>query len=162
MEMATNTPSVLRQCGSITSYTASLFCLSVAVLGAVSNAYTVLFDQTNDWTRTSDIFLTLVVFALVIPFVWITTYAVAFLPALFAVGTDQLLRRRQFASERLRHAIIYALTIGFSLPISAVVYSLSFDGWPIVWPVTITAVVLISSHQLISIHGNSDQAALSS
>ena len=149
MELATNNSSVLRRCGSITSYTASLFCLSVAVLGAISTAYTVLFDQTDNWTRTSDIFLSLVIVALVIPFVWITTYTVAFVPALLVVGTDQFLRRRQFTSERMRHAIIYVLAVSFSLPISAVVWSQSFDGWPFVWPVIITAVCCLSCRELI-------------
>ena len=149
MELATNNSSVLRRCGSITSYTASIFCLSVVVLWAISTAYAALFDQTDDWTRTSDVFLSLVVVALIIPFVWITTYIVAFLPALLIVATDQLLRRRQFASDRMRHAIIYALAIGFSLPISAVVWSLSFDGWPFVWPVIITAVCWLSCRELI-------------
>jgi hypothetical protein len=148
MELATNNSSVLRRCGSITSYTASIFCLSVVVLGAISTAYAALFDQTDDWTRTSDIFLSLVIVALIIPFVWITTYTVAFVPALLVVGTDLLLRRR-FASDRMRHGTIYALAIGFSLPISAVVWSLSFDGWPFVWPVIITAVCWLSCRELI-------------
>jgi hypothetical protein len=148
MEMAMNRCSVFRQSGCITSYTASLFCLSVVVLMVISTAYTALFDQTDDWIRTSDIFLSLVIVALIIPFVWITTYTVAFLPALLVVGTDLLLRRR-FASDRMRHAIIYALAIGFSLPISAVVWSLSFDGWPFVWPVIITAVCWLSCRELI-------------
>ena len=146
MEMATDKFSVLRRSGSITAYTASLFCLSVAVVCAIDTAWPVLFDRTGDWTRTSDMFLSLVIIALVIPFVWITTYAVAFVPALLVVGADQLLRRGQFASDRMRYRLVYILAVGFSLPISAVVWSLSFDGWPIVWPVTITAVVLISSH----------------
>jgi hypothetical protein len=150
MEVATNESSVFRESGTITAYTASLFCLSVAVFGAISTAYTVLFDQTDDWTRTSDIFLSLVVVALVIPFLWITTYTVSFLPALVIVATDQLLRRRQFASERMRQGIIYSLAIGFSLPISAVVWSLSFDGWPFVWPVVITIVVAVACRAFVT------------
>ncbi len=149
MEMVTDKFSVLRRSGSITAYTASLFCLSVAVLGAISTGYAVLFDQTDDWTRTTDLFLSLVIVALVIPFVWITTYTVAFVPALLVVGTDQLLRRRQFASERMRYGIIYALAVSFSIPISAVVWSLSFDGWPFIWPATITIVCILACREIL-------------
>jgi hypothetical protein len=149
MEMVTDKISVLRQSGSITSYTASLFCLSVVVLMVISTAYTALFDQTDDWIRTSDLFFSLVIAALVIPFVWITTYVVAFVPALLVVGTDHLLRRRQFVSERVRYGITYVLAVIFSLPISAVVWSLSFDGWPFVWPVIITAVCWLSCRELL-------------
>jgi hypothetical protein len=149
METATDKFSVLRRSGSITAYTASLFCLSVAVVGAIDTAYAVIFDQTGDWTRASDMFLSLVIVALVIPFVWITTYAVAFVPALLVVGTDQLLRRRQFSSERMRYGIIYALAVSFSVPISAFVYSLSFDGWPFVWPATITVVCILACRKIL-------------
>jgi len=149
MEMAMNRCSVFRQSGCITSYTASLFCLSVVVLMVISTAYTALFDQTDDWIRTSDLFFSLVIAALVIPFVWITTYVVAFVPALLVVGTDHLLRRRQFASERVRYGIIYVLALSFSVPVSAVVWSLSFDGWPFVWPATITVVCILACREIL-------------
>lgn len=149
MELATDKFSVFRQSGSITAYTASLFCLSIAVLGAISTAYAVLFDRTDEWTRTSDVFLSLVIVALVIPFVWIATYVVAFVPALLVVGTDHLLRRRQFASERVRYGIIYVLALSFSVPVSAVVWSLSFDGWPFVWPATITVVCILACREIL-------------
>jgi hypothetical protein len=115
----------------------------------ISTAYTALFDQTDDWMRTSDLFFSLVIAALVIPFVWITTYVVAFVPALLVVGTDHLLRRRQFASERVRYGIIYVLALSFSVPVSAVVWSLSFDGWPFVWPVTITVVCILACREIL-------------
>jgi hypothetical protein len=147
MELGSNKASVFRQSASITSYTASLFSLCVVVVVVISAVYSALFERTVDLRRLGGLFDDLV-FVLVIPFVWIVTYAIAFAPALLVVFANRLLQQQLF-SDRIRRGVFYALAIGFSLPISAGVWSLSFDGWTFVWPAMITVAVTAACREFL-------------
>jgi hypothetical protein len=147
MELGSNMASVFRQSASITSYTASLFSLCVVVVVVISAVYSALFERTVDLRRLGGLFDDLV-FVLVIPFVWIVTYAIAFAPALLVVFANRLLQQQLF-SDRIRRGVFYALAIGFSLPISAGVWSLSFDGWTFVWPAMITVAVTAACREFL-------------
>jgi hypothetical protein len=148
MKLASNKSSIFQQSACITSYTASLFSLCVVVVGVISAVYSYLFGQTADLRRMSNLFND-VVFVLVIPFVWIVTYAIAFAPALLVVSANRLLQQ-QLISDRIRRGVIYVLAIGVSLPISAGVWSLSFDGWTFVWPAVITVTVTVACRELLT------------
>jgi hypothetical protein len=144
---ATNN-SVLQQTKGTAAYAANLFGGVMAVIVLVSAVHAVLVGQASDWIRTADV-LVVILITLLIPIAWVAGYLIAFAPALLVVCINRVLQSQQLVSDRVRYGLLYALAIGFSIPISAVVWSLSYDGWPFVWPVIITAVCWLSCRELM-------------
>jgi hypothetical protein len=120
----------------------------MAVIVLISAFHAVLVGQASNWIRSIDVLVVILV-TLLIPIAWIGGYLITFVPTLFIVSINRVLQSQRLVSDRVRYALVYALAISFSLPISAVAWSLSYDGWPVFWPAVITAVCWLSCRQLI-------------
>lgn len=142
--------SVLQQTRGAAAYAASLFGGIMAVIILISAVHAALVGQASDWNRTTDVLVVILV-TLLIPIAWVAGYLIAFAPALFVVCINRVLQSQQLVSDRVRYGLLYALAIGFSIPISAVVWSLSYDGWPMFWPIIITAIVALSCRELLNL-----------
>jgi hypothetical protein len=150
--------SVLQQTRGTAAYAASLFGGIMAVIVLISAVHAVLVGQASDWIRTTDVLVVILV-TLLIPIVWVGGYLIAFVPTLFIVSINRVLQSQQLVSDRVRYALLYALAISFSLPISAVVWSLSYDGWPFVWPAVISVMAIIACRKLIVSCDDVDRSA---
>lgn len=120
----------------------------MGVIVLIFAVHAVLVGQASVWIRTTDVLVVILV-TLLIPIAWVAGYLIAFVPTLFIVCINRVFQSQQLVSDRVRYALLYTLAIGFSLPISAVAWSLSYDGWPFVWPATITVGCVLACREIL-------------
>jgi hypothetical protein len=140
--------SVLQQTRGAVAYAANLFGGIMAVIVLISALHAVLVGQASDWIRTTDVLVVILVI-LLIPIAWVGGYLITFVPTLFIVSINRVVQSQRLVSDRVRYALLYALAIAFSLPISAVAWSLSYDGWPFVWPAAITVGCVLTCREVL-------------
>jgi hypothetical protein len=149
---------VLRQTRYAAACAANIFGGIMGVIVLIFAVHAVLVGQASVWIRTTDVLVVILV-TLLIPIAWVAGYLIAFAPALSVVCINRVLQSQQLVSDRVRYGLLYALAIGFSIPISAVVWSLSYDGWPFVWPAVISVMAIIACRKLIVSCDDVDRSA---
>jgi hypothetical protein len=150
--------SLLRFSRDVAAYTAAMLCAAIVLLLSLIGVREIIFGGAS--YSTLDIFmLAAVTLTLVVPVVWLTTFILAYFPVLLTAGLHRLLQSRSGLSHRARYWIIYAAAIGFSIPIAALVWSMSFDGWTWFWPLIIIIVAAGACRELINQAGNEPKYA---
>jgi hypothetical protein len=141
--------SLLRFSRGISAYAAGLLCAAIMLALALHMLQGAVVGDAS--YSPADVFLgALGLLVLIVPAVWLTTFVLAYVPVLLAAGLNRLLRSRRMVSDRARHGIIYAIAISLSLPMAAVAWSVSFDGWTWFWPLMIIVAAAGACRELIA------------
>ena len=142
-------PSLLRFSRNVAAYTAGLLCAAIVLVLVLQSLREVVIGSAS--YSSLDVFmLAAVMLAFVVPVAWLTTFVLAYVPVLLTAGLHRLLQSRSGLSDRVRYGIIYVTAIGFSIPIAALVWSMSFDGWTWFWPLIIITVAAGACRELIN------------
>jgi hypothetical protein len=140
--------SLLRFSRDVAAYTAALLCAAIVLILSLIVVRENIFGGAS--YSSLDVFmLAAVMLAFIVPVAWLTTFVLAYVPVLLTAGLHRLLQSCSGLSDRVRYGIIYATAIGFSIPIAALVWSMSFDGWTWFWPLIIIIVAAGACRELI-------------